>query len=295
MHKKQGFTLIELLVVIAIIAILAAILFPVFSRAREKARQTSCLSNTKQITLACLMYADDWDETLPIGRGNSEVDPWPRGYYHGIRPYLGSNQILHCPSSALTKNFGNYKIESMCAGAIFDPDYYDYLWSIPNWNLGGDLGPIPGVIFPGTGGCNAAPSLGMIPAPAETILVYCRDFNTDPAIADPYQINVPDWTDYNQIDWDLDEGTWAYAFISNSIYGPGIQWAGCIAGFMCGDLYLNEQVPGAPTVFKVLHNGGTNWGFCDGHAKWMRVEQTIKPKNLWTRDPDDTELIPPYP
>ncbi len=63
--KRRGFTLIELLVVIAIIAILAAILFPVFSRAREKARQTSCLSNVKQLALASRMYIDDWDEAWP--------------------------------------------------------------------------------------------------------------------------------------------------------------------------------------------------------------------------------------
>lgn len=62
--NRKGFTLIELLVVIAIIAILAAILFPVFAQAREKARQTSCLSNTKQIATSILMYAQDYDETL---------------------------------------------------------------------------------------------------------------------------------------------------------------------------------------------------------------------------------------
>src|SRR5215472_10879429 len=64
--KKRGFTLIELLVVIAIIAILAAILFPVFAQAREKARQTSCLSNEKQLALAIMMYVQDYDEHFPI-------------------------------------------------------------------------------------------------------------------------------------------------------------------------------------------------------------------------------------
>ncbi len=64
--RRKGFTLIELLVVIAIIAILAAILFPVFARAREKARQTSCLSNLKQLSLGVLMYAQDYDERLPM-------------------------------------------------------------------------------------------------------------------------------------------------------------------------------------------------------------------------------------
>jgi prepilin-type N-terminal cleavage/methylation domain-containing protein/prepilin-type processing-associated H-X9-DG protein len=87
--KRKGFTLIELLVVIAIIAILAAILFPVFAQAREKARQITCASNEKQIGLAILQYAQDYDETMPAGNywdiGNSL--PWVRV----IQPYLGSN------------------------------------------------------------------------------------------------------------------------------------------------------------------------------------------------------------
>src|SRR5213593_1759138 len=66
--RKQGFTLIELLVVIAIIAILAAILFPVFAQAREMARKTTCLSNEKQILLAMMQYVQDFDEMLPLGR-----------------------------------------------------------------------------------------------------------------------------------------------------------------------------------------------------------------------------------
>ena len=67
-RQKRGFTLIELLVVIAIIAILAAILFPVFSRARESARKTACLSNMKQIGTALMMYCQDWDEAFPLNR-----------------------------------------------------------------------------------------------------------------------------------------------------------------------------------------------------------------------------------
>ena len=66
MGRKRGFTLIELLVVIAIIAILAAILFPVFAQAREKARQTACLSNAKQIGTAVMLYAQDYDESFPV-------------------------------------------------------------------------------------------------------------------------------------------------------------------------------------------------------------------------------------
>jgi prepilin-type N-terminal cleavage/methylation domain-containing protein/prepilin-type processing-associated H-X9-DG protein len=100
---RRGFTLIELLVVIAIIAILAAILFPVFARAREKARQTSCLSNLKQIGLGFMQYAQDFDETLPtdwitIPPGT----PWTNHYSWraAIFPYVRNTQIFTCPSDS---------------------------------------------------------------------------------------------------------------------------------------------------------------------------------------------------
>ena len=117
MTRKSGFTLIELLVVIAIIAILAAILFPVFARAREKARQTSCLSNLKQMALGAQMYAQDYDEVLP----RLNIGPGPLTYtlpngttYSGymlwhtsIYPYLKNYQMLSCPSDSV-RYAGNY-------------------------------------------------------------------------------------------------------------------------------------------------------------------------------------------
>jgi prepilin-type N-terminal cleavage/methylation domain-containing protein/prepilin-type processing-associated H-X9-DG protein len=96
---RRGFTLIELLVVIAIIAILAAILFPVFARAREKARQASCLSNIKQMSLGMLMYVQDYDEMFPDEAwGSSSVDPWIF-WPHQIQPYVKNWQMFGCPSS----------------------------------------------------------------------------------------------------------------------------------------------------------------------------------------------------
>jgi len=95
---RRGFTLIELLVVIAIIAILAAILFPVFSRAREKARQASCLSNVKQMALATLMYAQDYDETLPFAIGGPDMGHLS-GLMELLQPYMKNTQIQLCPSN----------------------------------------------------------------------------------------------------------------------------------------------------------------------------------------------------
>ena len=107
MLRKRGFTLIELLVVIAIIAILAAILFPVFARAREKARQTSCLSNIKQLALSMLMYVQDYDERFTVER-NVFLDEGGRRWYQAIMPYVQNEQVFFCPSVERYSAWGGY-------------------------------------------------------------------------------------------------------------------------------------------------------------------------------------------
>ena len=104
--RTPGFTLIELLVVIAIIAILAAILFPVFSKAREKARQTSCASNLRQIDLAFQMYTQDWDETYPLMSYDSGISATPMVYwFQALYPYVRNTAIFACPSDSSTTSF----------------------------------------------------------------------------------------------------------------------------------------------------------------------------------------------
>ena len=135
--RRHGFTLIELLVVIAIIAILAAILFPVFARAREKARQSSCLSNTKQLALSVLMYVQDYDESFMFANLNPPGTYW----YVAAEPYIKNAQIRVCPSKS-----------NLACGYGYNMDYLGYSW--------------------GTAGTQTTPiKLADIQSPAETVML----------------------------------------------------------------------------------------------------------------------------
>lgn len=155
MKARKGFTLIELLVVIAIIAILAAILFPVFAKAREKARQASCASNLKQVGSAVMQYTQDYDETLPeamasrdasdpnaVAYGSCRLAPLPMR----LDPYAKSAGIFLCPSASAT-------------GCVFKQGTYRIDFNI-NYNI-----------------CVSASKLATLDHPAETIMMVDSDYH----------------------------------------------------------------------------------------------------------------------
>src|ERR1700722_7151707 len=129
--SKRGFTLIELLVVIAIIAILAAILFPVFAQARAQARKTTCLSNNKQVGLAVLMYVQDYDENIPLlyvpdYTFNLEDmipgNPGAMSWHNLVQPYTKNYQMMVCPDGGLTDS-------NVSNTAASDPGRYDVFFN----------------------------------------------------------------------------------------------------------------------------------------------------------------------
>jgi prepilin-type N-terminal cleavage/methylation domain-containing protein/prepilin-type processing-associated H-X9-DG protein len=162
LRPPHAFTLIELLVVIAIIAILAAILFPVFAQAREKARAASCLSNTRQIGTGYMLYLQDYDETFPPhvtertappGTPDTAADRAPYSYRTKLEPYTKNQQIFKCPSAPawpapaagrwFTTDYGNNHNEANLVNAS------QRQWYINNPDFGfNETTPIASISFP---------------------------------------------------------------------------------------------------------------------------------------------------
>lgn len=169
--RRHAFTLIELLVVIAIISILASILMPVFSRAREKGRQAACISNVKQIVLADLMYAQDYDEMFPPGGPPTDAVSW----YAAIYPYTHNYQILYCPDRKdAGPGYGMNYLMRMCP--------LGQLWDASSKILCGDVD--PGLLYDApntgngwpTGGTSANLARWWINAPHDLTMLQDNSF-----------------------------------------------------------------------------------------------------------------------
>jgi prepilin-type N-terminal cleavage/methylation domain-containing protein/prepilin-type processing-associated H-X9-DG protein len=168
--QRRAFTLIELLVVIAIIAILAAILFPVFAQARDKARQAACLSNTKQLALGVIQYSQDYDEALPVAGYNAQC----RGRWQWqIYPYVKNEQVFTCPNisqqpwratTGVNYNYTCGNSGQVITSGLGQYDKGGYGW---NYALHGDSGDVTGAALDRASGY----SLAAINKPAETVII----------------------------------------------------------------------------------------------------------------------------
>jgi prepilin-type N-terminal cleavage/methylation domain-containing protein/prepilin-type processing-associated H-X9-DG protein len=244
--QKYAFTLIELLVVIAIIAILAAILFPVFAQARESARQTTCLSNLKQIGLAHMMYVQDYDETfVPVGGtieqawGGAGVRPDQmqrltqdpntgvqalkpvNGWALNLLPYTKNRDMFLCPS--MDRTFaGGGECSTFSGQKITNHYAYNY------WLGGDDSYPFGDYLTPPNGSYKFSTPL------------------TQAALSQPASVITN--------------------FHSGSIPPYGTTW-GCVYVTIEMSDFYNKIRP------RVKHKDGDNFAFADGHAKWFQVKQ----------------------
>jgi prepilin-type N-terminal cleavage/methylation domain-containing protein/prepilin-type processing-associated H-X9-DG protein len=231
--RAAGFTLIELLVVVAILALLAAILFPVFSRARENARRTSCASNLKQLSTAVLMYTQDFDEKLPpqqqpVGVIGSSLGTtsWDGAAFYWpqlLLPYHKSTQLWFCPSSPyqLSGLLFNYGANTLLLRALSPTN-------------------------PNTVALAESQSPSTNPMLMDFSFVNALYTPSTPAMASP---------------------------IGPAIYIPGVGATSTAAHTACGNLFAGHPLQGSVVsdCREGRHFSGVNIAYADGHVKWQRT------------------------
>ncbi len=249
MRSGRGFTLIELLVVIAIIAILAAILFPVFAQARESARQTTCASNMNQLGRVILMYETDNEQTLPMNRvvlgpgGTGLPDAARRTWASLVSPYVKNKDVFFCPNAPKPPtevNLDNWAQRGWLSGG--------YNTHIAGWYWGG----------------------GGLPSGEQTIMVpniaTIREVAQFVLLADTASGRSPQ------------EGGNCFGFSAdNNSYG-GCEGTPEFRQVIQG---LTRSATAGYAPIMARHRGGLNLTFADGHTKWHRLEAVIPNPRLF--------------
>jgi len=239
-NRNNAFTLIELLVVIAIIAILAAILFPVFAQAREKARQTTCLSNLKQLGLAMMQYNEDNDEKF------TGSDYYGQGWAEAIYPYIKSTGVYTCPDD--TRPASQYV-------PLYYPDKISYAGNV---DLLDPRLPVP--TGPDPQNPSDPDSLATVVSPSTTVLLYEGD-TVFAGYAGP-GTTPPSWS----------IGNWTRLYPMLGFTGQDDQ---SLVGDGSGNWYttpinVGRHMEDTGSADGIIHGGLDNFLACDGHVKFMQ-------------------------
>jgi prepilin-type N-terminal cleavage/methylation domain-containing protein/prepilin-type processing-associated H-X9-DG protein len=260
-QNKKAFTLIELLVVIAIIAILAAILFPVFAQAREKARAITCLSNTKQLGMGAYMYMQDYDEIVlplniqytpaelgvqPAGMTNAgSVREWRRRWQYIIQPYVKNHRLMVCASDSSRYNGVDWgdDVENLRGGKPISMGIND---GLSTWGTDSPTGTSEPV------------SYAAYDKPASLV-----QFADAGSVSD----NTEDWAAWNRVS----QGRTRYDNDPDSYKQPG----GYQSVYAAPTFYANDRATWGDVTNRPVprHNGLCNVAFFDGHAKAIKLSQ----------------------
>lgn len=235
-RRKQGFTLIELLVVIAVIGILAAMIFPVFSRAREKARQASCLSNMKQISLAAVMYAGDWDGYFPPVVGA----PYYLVSYKGVSYPGGAWQCF---------------LDTFWAAQIYQYSKAVRLTDCPS----------------ATSGVSGYGPFGSLSISYNNVIGgYWPEYFKNVCI-----LNTPACQNHNWDNHTMDFTNWPTQKVVFADAGETLPVLFFGACYVFAERNPATKHPTSASV-DWRHNGGANFGFLDGHVKWESKSQHLR-------------------